>query len=91
MVSAPAGSGKTSLLRSWVREAGLESTAAWVPVGQAGHDPQCFWLSLLNALRQTGPGSDLLSEVAAAPDVDGWAFVESSAGGSGTAAKNACG
>ena len=33
MVSAPAGSGKTSLLRSWVREAGLESTAAWVPVG----------------------------------------------------------
>ena len=77
MVSAPAGSGKTSLLRSWVREAGLESTAAWVPVGQAGHDPQCFWLSLLDALRQTGPGSDLLSEVAAAPDVDGRAFVES--------------
>ena len=76
MVSASAGSGKTSLLRSWIRDARLESTAAWVPLGHAGHDPQCFWLSLLNALRHTGPGSALLGEVTAAPDLDGWALVE---------------
>jgi LuxR family transcriptional regulator, maltose regulon positive regulatory protein len=76
MVSAPAGSGKTSLLRSWIREAGLESSAAWVPVGHGRHDPQCFWLSLLNALRRTEPGSAVIRQVTAAPDVDGWAFVE---------------
>jgi LuxR family transcriptional regulator, maltose regulon positive regulatory protein len=76
MVSAPAGSGKTSLLRSWIREAGLGSTSAWLPLGPARDDPQCFWISLLNALRRTVPGSMLLGEVAAAPDLDGWAFVE---------------
>ena len=31
-VSAPAGSGKTVLLRSWIAEAGLAKRAAWVPV-----------------------------------------------------------
>ena len=76
MVSAPAGSGKTSLLRSWVREASLESTAAWLPVAHSRDDPQCFWLSLRNALRRTEPGAALLGEVTAAPDVDGWVFVE---------------
>jgi LuxR family maltose regulon positive regulatory protein len=33
VVSAPAGSGKTVLLRSWIAEADLEDRAAWVPVG----------------------------------------------------------
>jgi LuxR family maltose regulon positive regulatory protein len=32
VVSAPAGSGKTFLLRSWIAEAGLADSAAWVPV-----------------------------------------------------------
>ncbi len=75
-ISAPAGSGKTSLLGSWIRDAGLESTVAWLPLGRAGHDPQCFWLSLLNALRHTGPGSALLGEATGAPDLDGWTLVE---------------
>ena len=55
VVSAPAGSGKTVLLRSWISQAGAASCAAWVPVGRAEHDPQQFWLSVLAALRQTGP------------------------------------
>ncbi|HUO70983.1 MAG TPA: LuxR C-terminal-related transcriptional regulator [Solirubrobacteraceae bacterium] len=59
-----------------MRDAHLESTAAWLPIGHAKHDPQCFWLSLLNALRRTEPGAALLSEVTAAPDLDGWALVE---------------
>jgi LuxR family transcriptional regulator, maltose regulon positive regulatory protein len=40
VVSAPAGSGKTVLLRSWIGAAGLAERAAWVPVGRDEHDPQ---------------------------------------------------
>jgi hypothetical protein len=47
VVSAPAGSGKTVLLRSWIAQAGLTGCAAWVPVGRGGGDPQLFWLSVL--------------------------------------------
>ena len=53
VVSAPPGSGKTVLLRSWIGEAGLEDSAAWVPVGPGETDPQRFWLSVLGALRRT--------------------------------------
>src|SRR5215472_3737269 len=76
VVSAPAGSGKTVLLRSWISAAGVEERAAWVPAGRGERDPQGFWLSVLAALRQTGPGSELVRAVTAAPDLDGWALVE---------------
>ena len=76
VVSAPAGSGKTVLLRSWIAEAGLAGQAAWVAAGREERDPQRFWLSVLGALRQTGPGSGLVRPVSAAPDLDGWALVE---------------
>jgi hypothetical protein len=76
VVSAPPGSGKTVLLRSWIGEAGLEDSAAWVPVGPGERDPQRFWLSVLGALRQTSAGSALVRAVTAAPDLDGWAIVE---------------
>ena len=76
VVSAPAGSGKTVLLRSWIGEAGLEESAAWVPVGPGETDPQQFWLSVLGALRRTSAGSALVRAVTAAPDLDGWAIVE---------------
>ena len=76
MVSAPPGSGKTVLLRSWMGEAGLAGSAAWVPVERDGRDPQRFWMSVLGALRQTTPGSGLVRELTAAPDLDGWAITE---------------
>jgi LuxR family maltose regulon positive regulatory protein len=76
VVSAPPGSGKTVLLRSWISEAGLEDSTAWVPVGSDERDPQRFWLSVLGALRRTSAGSALVREVTAAPDLDGWAIVE---------------
>jgi LuxR family transcriptional regulator, maltose regulon positive regulatory protein len=59
MVSAPPGSGKTVLLRSWIGEAGLGYRAAWVPVGREERDPQRFWLAVLGALHQTSAGSAL--------------------------------
>jgi LuxR family transcriptional regulator, maltose regulon positive regulatory protein len=76
VLSAPPGSGKTVLLRSWIAEPGLADRAAWVPVGRGEQDPQQFWLSVVGSLRQTVPGSELVRELAAAPDLDGWAVVE---------------
>ena len=76
VVSAPPGSGKTVLLRSWISDAGLAGRAAWVPVGPNEHDPQRFWLSVLSALRQTSVGSGLVRALTAAPDLNGWAMVE---------------
>jgi LuxR family maltose regulon positive regulatory protein len=71
-----AGSGKTVLLRSWIDQAGLEDSAAWVPVVPGEGDSQRFWLSVLAALRRTSAGSALVQPVTAAPDLDGWAISE---------------
>jgi LuxR family transcriptional regulator, maltose regulon positive regulatory protein len=76
VVSAPPGSGKTVLLRSWIKETGLAGRAAWVSAGRDQHDPQRFWLSVLGALRRTAPGSSLVQTLTAAPQLDGWAIVE---------------
>ena len=76
VVSAPAGSGKTVLLRSWIGEAGLGGRAAWVPVEAGERDGQRFWLSVVGALRRTAPGSGLVRALTAAPELDGWAVVE---------------
>src|SRR5215471_18760589 len=51
-------------------------SAAWVPAGRGERDPPRFWLSVLAALRQTGPGSALVRELTAAPDLDGWVITE---------------
>jgi LuxR family transcriptional regulator, maltose regulon positive regulatory protein len=75
-ISAPAGSGKTVLLRSWVAEAELTDRAARVPVHARECDPQRFWISVAEALRGTAPGSGLVRPLAAAPDMDSWAIVE---------------
>jgi LuxR family transcriptional regulator, maltose regulon positive regulatory protein len=76
VVSAPPGSGKSVLLRSWIGEAGLMNSTGWVSVGRDDRDPQRFWLSVLGALRQTSAGSTLVRELTAAPDLDGWTVVE---------------
>jgi LuxR family maltose regulon positive regulatory protein len=75
-MSAPAGSGKTFLLRSWIGEAGLADRAAWVSVQGGERDPQRFWISVVAALRETAAGATLVRAVTAAPDLDGWAVVE---------------
>ena len=76
VVSAPAGSGKTVLLRSWISQPGLSGRAAWVPAERDERDPQRFWLSVLTALRRTDPGAALVQALTPAPDLDGWAIVE---------------
>ena len=76
VVSAPAGSGKTLLLRSWIAESGMAERAAWVPGQPEMRDPQRFWISVADALRDTRAGSALVRPLTAAPDLDGWAVVE---------------
>ena len=59
IISAPAGSGKTSLLRAWAARAGRAYRVAFVPVRRAEADAQVFWLALLNAVGPApGPGGD---------------------------------
>jgi LuxR family maltose regulon positive regulatory protein len=75
-ISAPAGSGKTVLMRSWIAETGLARHAAWVPVDDEERDPPGFWISVADALRATAAGSALVRPLTAAPGLDGWAVVE---------------
>jgi LuxR family maltose regulon positive regulatory protein len=75
-ISAPAGSGKTVLMRSWIAEAGLAQRAAWVPVDSQERDRRPFWISVADALRGTAAGSALVRPLTAPPDLDGWAVVE---------------
>jgi LuxR family maltose regulon positive regulatory protein len=70
-VSAPAGSGKTFLVRSWIAAERLDDRAAWVSVPREEHDSQAFWLSVLDSLRGTRIGSELVRELTATPDLDG--------------------
>jgi LuxR family transcriptional regulator, maltose regulon positive regulatory protein len=76
VVSAPAGSGKTVLLRSWIGLEGVAGRVGWVPSEREKRDPQRFWLSVLRALRQTDSGAGLVQALSAAPDLDGWTIVE---------------
>jgi LuxR family transcriptional regulator, maltose regulon positive regulatory protein len=71
VISAPAGSGKTSLLRAWAGRAGQPRRLALVQVQRDQHDAQQFWLALLGAVRHaTGAGSG--AELpAATPDFNG--------------------
>ncbi len=75
-ISAPAGSGKTVLMRSWIAEASLARHVAWVTVDSEERDPRRFWISVAGALRGTAAGSALVRPLTAAPDVDGRAVVE---------------
>jgi LuxR family transcriptional regulator, maltose regulon positive regulatory protein len=75
-ISAPAGTGKTALLRSWIAEARLARRAAWVPVDGGESDPRRFWRSVADALWGTTAGSALVRPLTAAPDLDGWALVD---------------
>ena len=73
LVCAPAGSGKTVLLRSWIGTAGLEGQVGWVSVGRAERDAQSFWLSVIGAL---AGAVGVVQQVAPAPTFNGRAVVE---------------
>jgi LuxR family transcriptional regulator, maltose regulon positive regulatory protein len=65
VVPAPAGSGKTLLLRSWIGAAG-PGGARRVGAGQGEErDPQRLWLSVLGALQRAAAGSKLVRPLTA--------------------------
>jgi LuxR family maltose regulon positive regulatory protein len=75
IISAPAGSGKTSVLRAWADRPDRAHRLAVVQVRRDEHDAQLFWLALLNAVRQaSGTIRDELP--AATPDLNGRAMVD---------------
>ena len=76
LLSAPAGSGKTIVLRSWLEHAGLRERAAWVSVERNEQDAQRFWLSLIDELRATVGAEAFVERLAPAPDFEGGAVVE---------------
>jgi LuxR family maltose regulon positive regulatory protein len=75
VISAPPGSGKTSLLRAWRDRAGKDRPIAFVSVPRDQQDAQQFWLAVLDAIRQTDTSPDSRRQ-AAAPDFDGDVMVD---------------
>jgi LuxR family maltose regulon positive regulatory protein len=55
LVVAPAGWGKTSLLRDWCASGEVPRTA-WLSVYQGDNDPARFWAGVIAALRTVYPG-----------------------------------
>ena len=68
VISAPAGSGKTSLLRAWADRPGRDRRIAFLSVRPGQHDAQLFWLALLAAIGAEPPP--------ATPAFDGPAMVD---------------
>jgi LuxR family maltose regulon positive regulatory protein len=76
IISAPAGSGKTSLLHAWAGRQDQRHRLAIVAVPRDQQDAQQFWLALLDAVRDvTGAGSGAAPS-AATPDFNAPAMVD---------------
>jgi LuxR family maltose regulon positive regulatory protein len=75
VISAPPGSGKTSLLRSWTDRVSEHRRVAFMSVRHDEQDAQHFWLDVLDAIRQRDPTAES-PRPAAAPDVEGDAMVD---------------
>jgi LuxR family maltose regulon positive regulatory protein len=73
VVCAPAGSGKTVLLRTWAAE--TDEAVAWVAVERGEGDAQRFWLDLIDALADAA-GDQVIERVSPAPTLTGAVVVE---------------
>jgi len=69
LVSAPAGSGKTMLLSSWLGSVAPPGPVAWVSVGRDEADATRFWGLVMDELRASGAVAqdDPLATLAPAP------------------------
>jgi LuxR family maltose regulon positive regulatory protein len=76
IISAPAGSGKSSLLRTWADRPDRAARLAVVRVRRDQHDAQDFWLALLDAVRHANGATSGAEPPAATPDFNGRAMVD---------------
>ena len=76
IISAPAGSGKTCLLRAWADRPGQPHQFAVMQVQRDQHDAQQFWLALLDAVRQACAPTSRAEPPAATPDFNAPAMVD---------------
>ncbi len=76
IISAPAGSGKTSLLRAWAGRPGQRRRLAVVQVQRDQQDAQQFWLALLSAVRDASGTASGVEPPAATPEFNERAMVD---------------
>jgi LuxR family maltose regulon positive regulatory protein len=76
IISAPAGSGKTSLLRAWADRPGQPRRLAVLQVQRDQQDAQQFWLALLDAVRHAVTANSSAEPLAATPDFNPSAMVD---------------
>jgi LuxR family transcriptional regulator, maltose regulon positive regulatory protein len=77
VISAPAGSGKTSLLRAWADGQGQgQQRLAILQVPRDQQDAQQFWLALLDAVRHASATTGRTGPPAATPDFNAPAMVD---------------
>ena len=73
LVCAPAGSGKSVLLRSWAAE--TDAAVAWVTVERGERDAQRFWLQVIDAVADAA-GDEVIERVSPAPQFAGALVLE---------------
>ena len=76
VISAPAGSGKTSLLRAWADRPQQTHRVAFVTVRRDQRDEQLFWLALLRAIHETVDERDTEEPLVATPGFNAEAMVD---------------
>jgi LuxR family transcriptional regulator, maltose regulon positive regulatory protein len=76
IISASAGSGKTSLLRAWAGRPDQRHLLAFLQVQRDQQDAQQFWLALLGAVRQATGTAGGAEPPAATPEFNGRAMVD---------------
>jgi LuxR family transcriptional regulator, maltose regulon positive regulatory protein len=73
LACAPAGSGKTVLLRSWAEQ--LEEPVSWVTIDRAESDAQRFWSHTIDALADA-VGDEAIERAHPAPNFAGMAVLD---------------
>jgi LuxR family maltose regulon positive regulatory protein len=76
IISAPAGSGKTSLLRAWAGRPAQPHRLALVQVQRDQRDAQQFWLALLDAVRHASGANSGAEPPPATPDFNAPAMAD---------------
>jgi LuxR family maltose regulon positive regulatory protein len=76
VISAPAGSGKTSLVRVWADRPGQRRRLAVLQVQRDQQDAQQFWLAVLDAVRRASATTARTEPQAATPDFNAQAMVD---------------